>query len=93
MKKFRDNLEGKIVPEHILKVVETEIEKYLSLDKHHSESGVIQTYLEYLTSLPYGIKSDENYDIDNAKSVLDDSHYGMEDIKERILEFIAVGKL
>ena len=81
------------MPDHILKIVEDEISKYMSLERGHSESGVTRTYLEILTSLPYGISSSENFDIDSAKKILDDHHYGMNDVKDRILEFIAVGKL
>jgi Lon-like ATP-dependent protease len=46
-----------------------------------------------MTSLPYGVYCDENTDLDRAKAVLDEDHYGMDDIKERILEFIAVSFL
>jgi len=49
--------------------------------------------LEYLTKLPYGVASEENFDIKKAKEILDEGHYGMDDVKQRILEFIAVGKL
>ena len=52
-----------------------------------------RTYLEYLTKLPYGVASQDNFDIRLAKRILDEGHYGMEDVKKRILEFIAVGKL
>lgn len=91
VEKFKKNLEGKIVPDHILKIVEEEINKYMMLDIGHSESSVTWTYLDILTSLPYGLSSDENYNIEDAEKILDDSHYGMKDVKDRILEFIAVG--
>lgn len=63
------------------------------MDKHSMESNVIRNYLDILTSLPYGISTSENLDIQTAKAVLDETHYGMDDVKERILECIAVGKL
>lgn len=63
------------------------------MEKHHSEVQVTRTYLEYLTKLPYGVSSQDNFDIKLAKKILDEGHYGMEDVKKRILEFIAVGKL
>lgn len=65
----------------------------MSLEWGHSESGVTWTYLEILTSLPYGISSKENFDLESAKKILDDHHYGMSEVKDRILEFIAVGNL
>lgn len=55
--------------------------------------SVTRNYLDWLTSLPWGIMSEENLDIDEAIKILDHDHYGMEDIKKRILEFIAVSKL
>ena len=63
------------------------------MEKHSSEVQVTRTYLEYLTKLPYGISTKENFDIRLAKQILDKTHYGMEDVKTRILEFIAVGKM
>lgn len=49
------NLEGKQVPDHIMTVIKEEIDRFLSMEKYHSESSTIRTYLEYLTSLPYGV--------------------------------------
>jgi len=57
------------------------------------EANVIRNYLDILTSLPYGISTEENLDITKARQLLNESHYGMENIKERILECIAVGNL
>lgn len=65
----------------------------MSTDKHSMESNVIRNYLDILTSLPYGISTSENLDIKLAKDILDETHYGMDDVKDRILECIAVGKL
>ena len=50
-----------------------------------SESQVIKTYLEILTTLPFGVSTEENFDISKAKTILDQGHYGMDDVKERIL--------
>jgi Lon-like ATP-dependent protease len=93
IERFHKNLEGKTVPEHILKIINEEIERFNSMDKHSMESNVIRNYLDILTGLPYGITTEENMDIEKARKILDESHYGMEDIKERILECIAVGNL
>ena len=65
----------------------------MAMDKHSMESNVIRNYLDMLTSLPYGISTQENLDISEAKKILNETHYGMEDVKQRILECIAVGKL
>lgn len=63
MKAFLKELEGKVVPEHILKVINEEIQRFLQMEKHHSEVQVTRTYLDYLTKMPYGISSHENFDI------------------------------
>ncbi len=57
------------------------------------EANVIRNYLDILTDLPYGISTEENLDISKAAKLLNESHYGMDNVKDRILECIAVGKL
>jgi ATP-dependent Lon protease len=63
------------------------------LEKNSSEFNVTRNYLDWLTQLPWGKSTEENFDLAKAKQVLDEDHYGLSDIKERILEFIAVSKL
>lgn len=60
---------------------------------HSSEFNVSRNYLDWLTSIPWGRYSKESLDIDNAGQILDEDHYGMDDVKKRILEFIAVSQL
>lgn len=55
--------------------------------------SVTRNYLDWLTCLPWGVRSDDNFDISGASTILEADHYGMEKIKERILEFIAVSQL
>lgn len=93
VKQFFKELEGKEVPEHIMKVINEEMQRFIQMDKHSSEVQVTRTYLEYLTKMPYGVRSHENFDLKLAKEILDEGHYGLDDVKQRILEFIAVGKL
>ncbi|KAJ8559433.1 hypothetical protein K7X08_003491 [Anisodus acutangulus] len=93
--KFRERLEpnkGKI-PEHVMQVIEEELTKLQLLEASSSEFNVTRNYLDWLTALPWGSYSDENFDVLQAEKVLDEDHYGLTDVKERILEFIAVGKL
>ncbi len=52
-----------------------------------------RNYLDWLTQVPWGVHSPENFDIDHASKVLEEDHYGLKDVKDRILEFLAVGKL
>jgi ATP-dependent Lon protease len=51
------------------------------MDKHHSEAQVTKTYLEYLTRMPYGVKSEENFDLAKAREALDEGHYGLDEVK------------
>jgi Lon-like ATP-dependent protease len=67
--------------------------KLSQLEPTSSEFNVTRNYLDWLTQIPWGQTSKENFDIKNAKLVLDEDHYGLNDVKDRIMEFIAVGKL
>ena len=63
------------------------------LDNHSSEFNVTRNYLDWLTTIPWGISSKENLDIIKAENILNEDHYGLDDVKKRILEFIAVSHL
>ncbi|XVE89564.1 hypothetical protein DITRI_Ditri20bG0006100 [Diplodiscus trichospermus] len=93
--KFRERLEPKRekCPPHVLQVIEEELTKLQLLEASSSEFNVTRNYLDWLTVLPWGNYSDENFDVIRAQKILDEDHYGLTDVKERILEFIAVGKL
>ena len=90
-KKF--DLKRQFAPKEAVKVVDEEIQKLSGLEPSSSEFNVTRNYLEWLTSLPWGVVGEEKLDIAHAKDILDGDHYGLKDVKERILEFIAVGKL
>lgn len=91
--KFKTRLEGKEVPEYVSTVINDEMEKLGSLEPSSSEYNVTRNYLDWLTELPWGVHSEDSLDISRAESVLDEMHYGLKDVKERILEFIAVSGL
>lgn len=93
--KFRERLEPnkEKCPPHVLQVIEEELTKLQLLEASSSEFNVTRNYLDWLTALPWGNYSDENFDVIRAQTILDEDHYGLSDVKERILEFIAVGKL
>ncbi|ONI20886.1 hypothetical protein PRUPE_2G038600 [Prunus persica] len=93
--KFRERLEPnrENCPPHVLQVIEEELTKLQLLEASSSEFNVTRNYLDWLTSIPWGNYSDENFDVLRAQKILDEDHYGLNDVKERILEFIAVGKL
>ncbi|CAF4955757.1 unnamed protein product [Pieris macdunnoughi] len=91
--KFKERLAEKTVPEAVQIVIDEELNKLNFLESHSSEFNVTRCYLDWLTSLPWGITSEENLKLEDAQIILDEDHYGMEDIKKRILEFIAVSQL
>ncbi|KAJ5273316.1 ATPase AAA-type core [Penicillium angulare] len=93
VEKFKEKAEKLAMPEAVKKVFEEEINKLAHLEPAASEFNVTRNYLDWLTQIPWGQKSVENFGIKNAVSVLDEDHYGLKDVKDRILEFIAVGKL
>uniref|UniRef100_A0A4W6BX43 Lon protease homolog, mitochondrial n=1 Tax=Lates calcarifer TaxID=8187 RepID=A0A4W6BX43_LATCA len=91
--KFRERLKDRTVPQHIMDVINEELNKLGLLDNHSSEFNVTRNYLDWLTSMPWGTNSEENLSLERAKAVLEEDHYGMDDVKKRILEFIAVSQL
>ncbi|CAI5730379.1 unnamed protein product [Peronospora destructor] len=94
--KYRERLaefKSGSIPDNVIEVVEDELNKMSMLEKNSSEFNVTRNYLDWLTQLPWGKATEENFDLAKAKQILDEDHYGLKDIKERILEFIAVSKL
>jgi ATP-dependent Lon protease len=91
--KFEARLKERIVPPDVLKVINDELDKLSVLEMQSAEYGVSRGYLDWLTVIPWGIKSQEHHDLDEAEKILAQDHYGLEDIKQRILEFIGVGRL
>ena len=95
LEKFREAFEPvrELAPPEAVKVIEEEMRKLSNLETSSSEFNVTRNYLDWLTSLPWGQHSEEILDIERAQGVLDEDHHGLDDVKERILEFIAVARL
>ncbi|MES9900891.1 MAG: endopeptidase La [Sedimenticola sp.] len=89
--KFRDRLESLTLPEQASKRLEEEMEKMAILETGSPEYALTRNYIDWITLLPWGNNSDDKLDIELARKALDKDHYGLEDVKERILEFLAVG--
>ena len=81
------------LPEDVRKVVDRELGRLERLPTAAAEYGVIRTYLDWIASLPWDKTTVDNLDLDNAKAVLDEDHFDLEKVKERILEHLAVSKL
>ncbi|KAI0489731.1 lon protease [Xylaria cf. heliscus] len=93
VEKFKEKADKLAMPEAVRKVFDDEINKLAHLEPAASEFNVTRNYLDWLTQIPWGLRSAENFGIQHAVKVLDEDHYGLKDVKDRILEFIAVGKL
>lgn len=91
--KFEARIKERKIPADVMKVISDELEKFSVLDVHSSEYSVCRGYLDWLTTIPWGIYSKECHDLALAGEILQEDHYGLEDIKQRIMEFIGVGKL
>jgi ATP-dependent Lon protease len=91
--KFEERLKARTVPEEVTKVIREEMDKLSALEIQSAEYGVCRNYLDWLTIVPWGIYCKESHDLKKAEKILEQDHYGLKDIKERILEFIGVGKL
>jgi ATP-dependent Lon protease len=89
--KFKEKFETLSPPEHVVKRFEEEIEKLSVLETGSSEYGVTRNYLDWITSFPWGIYSEDNIDIERAEEILERDHAGLSDVKERIIEFFAAG--
>jgi ATP-dependent Lon protease len=93
LEKFQERLKGLTLNAEAKKAVDDEMDKLQLLEPHSPEYTVSRNYLDWLTVLPWGKFSQDSYDIERARQILDRDHYGLSDVKDRILEFIAVGKL
>ena len=88
---FSGRLEGKTLPEQARKRIDEEMNKLSVLETGSPEYAVTRNYLDWATSVPWGVVGKDKLDLKHARKVLDDHHAGMDDIKERITEFLAVG--
>jgi ATP-dependent Lon protease len=89
VEKIQEKLKSKTLPEEVQKAVDRELDKLSTLNVQSPEFNVTRNYLETIADLPWGIFSEDASDIRKARKILDDSHYGLDDVKERILEFLS----
>lgn len=91
--KFEARLKDRKVPPDVLKVINDEMDKLSVLEMQSAEYAVVRGYLDWLTIIPWGKYDEESHNLAEAEKILEHDHYGLEDIKQRILEFISVAKL
>jgi ATP-dependent Lon protease len=90
---FRKKIDAAKMPDEAEKQARREVDRLSRLPTAAAEYGVIRTYLDWLVTLPWSHGTEDNLDIAHARKILDQDHFGLQDIKERILEFLAVRKL
>src|SRR5689334_18284087 len=93
MDDLRNQLSELELPEDVRKQADRELARLEKLPQAAAEHGVIRTYLEWIASLPWGAYTEDNLDLAHARQVLDEDHYDIAKVKDRILEFLAVRKL
>ncbi|MDH0732823.1 endopeptidase La [Pseudomonas sichuanensis] len=91
VEQFQQRLQDKTLPEQAKKRIDEEMGKLAILETGSPEYAVTRNYLDWATALPWGVYGDDKLDLAHARKVLDRHHAGLDDIKERILEFLAVG--
>ncbi|HSD82009.1 MAG TPA: endopeptidase La [Solirubrobacteraceae bacterium] len=90
---LREQLNAIALPEEVRRQADRELKRLESLPTQAAEHGVIRTYLEWIASLPWDRSTDDDLDLRHARDVLDADHYDIEQVKDRIIEFLAVRKL
>ncbi len=91
--KFETRLKKRTLTEELKTVINEEMDKISTLEPQSAEYALSKNYLDWLTNIPWGIKSPDIHNLSEAEEILEEDHYGLQDLKQRILEFIGVGKL
>jgi len=91
--RFKQRLESLEVPEPVQSRIDDELQKFSVLESGSPEYAVTRNYLDWMTQMPWGRYSEDNFDLDHARDILARDHDGLEDVKDRIIEFLAVGNL
>jgi ATP-dependent Lon protease len=90
---LRERIEEKRLPEHAEKAALRELGRLEKLPPAAAEYGVIRTYLDWILSVPWSEETEDDYDLEHARGILDEDHFDLEKVKERIVEHLAVSKL
>ncbi len=93
LNELRKRIEAAKLPEEALKVAEKELKRLSQMNQASAEYTVSRTYLDWILDLPWSVSTEDNLDIKKAREVLEQDHYGLDKVKKRILEYLAVRKL
>ncbi|MYL19940.1 endopeptidase La [Halobacillus litoralis] len=90
---LKEKIEQASMPERVEQIALKELGRYEKVPQSSAESSVIRNYIEWLVALPWSEETEDNLDVNRAEGILDEDHYGLEKVKERVLEYLAVQKL
>src|SRR5438874_2792300 len=90
---YRERIAQAGMPENVLTEVNRELDRLERTSEQNPEYGWIRTYLDWMLDIPWNVRSEDNYDLKKARAILDEDHTGLSDVKDRIIEFLAVRKL
>ncbi|MFC7393728.1 endopeptidase La [Scopulibacillus cellulosilyticus] len=90
---LRKEIEASSMPENVKETAFKELNRFEKLPASSAESGVIRNYIDWLLQLPWNKQTEDNLDIDHAEKILDEEHYGLDKVKERVLEYLSVQQL
>src|SRR5467141_1698961 len=90
---YRERVAKAEMPENVLPEVNRELDRLERTSEQNPEYGWIRTYLDWMLDIPWNVRSEDNYDLTKARQILDEDHTGLGDVKDRIIEFLAVRKL
>lgn len=90
---YRAKMDEMELPEEVVEKLNKELDKLARMSSSSAESGVVRNYVEWILDLPWDKETEDSIDIKKSRVILDEDHYGLKDVKERILEYLAVRKL
>lgn len=90
---WEEKLEKVVLPEAVQEKVVKEMKRYRKMPQSSAESGVIRSYIDWILDLPWNVSSQDNIDVIKAKEILEEDHYGLDKVKDRVLEYLSVMKL
>jgi ATP-dependent Lon protease len=93
VEEFREKVAALKLPQSVLPEVERELSRFARMHPDSAEASVVRTYLDWITSLPWNTRTEDQIDLKEAHRILEEDHYGLEKVKDRVLEYLAVRKL
>ncbi|MBF6594045.1 MAG: endopeptidase La [Thermaceae bacterium] len=93
VEEFREKVAALKLPENVLPEVERELNRFARMHPDSAEASVVRTYLDWIVGLPWNTRTEDQINLKQAKAILEEDHYGLDKVKDRVLEYLAVRKL